>query len=106
MKYALEHRPDGIAAAYAVKQAQAAVSSTKAGFRPSVSAVIQGSMVGEGAFKANQTKEMWSAGIQLSWNIFDNNVTSAQVQQAKADQRKAESAARQQIEQIQIFHLI
>ena len=102
LKYALEHRPDGIAAAYAVKQAQAAVSSTKSGFRPSVSAVIQGSMVGEGAFKANQTKEMWSAGIQLSWNIFDNNVTSAQVQQAKADQRKAESAARQQIEQIQM----
>lgn len=104
LKYALSHRPDGIAATYAVKQAEAAVNSTKSGFRPNVSAVVQGSITGEGAFKADQVggQERWSAGIQLSWNIFDNNVTSAQVQQAKAQQRKAESVARQQIEQIQL----
>ena len=102
LKYALEHRPDGIAAAYAVKQAEAAVKSTKAGFRPNVTAVIRGSMTGEGAFKADQTGEAWSAGIQLSWDIFDNKVTSARVKQAKAEQRKAESVARQQIEQIRL----
>ncbi len=104
LNYALSHRPDGISAMYAVKQAEAAVGSSKAGFRPNISAVVQGSITGEGAFKADQVggQERWSAGIQLSWNIFDNNVTSAQVQQAKAQKRKAESVARQQIEQIQL----
>ena len=102
LKYALEHRPDGISAMYTVKQAEASVESAKSGFRPNVSAVIQGSMTGEGAFKADHIRERWSAGIQLDWNIFDNNVTSAQIQQAKAQVRKAESVARQQIEQIQL----
>lgn len=104
LQYALSHRPDGISATYAVKQAEATVGSTKAGFRPKISAVVQGSITGEGAFKADQAsgQERWSAGINLSWDIFDNNVTAAQVQQAKAQQRKAESVARQQIEQIQL----
>ena len=102
LKYALEHRPDGISAVYAVKQAEASVSATKSGFRPSVSAVVQGYMSGEGAFKADHTREQWAAGINLSWDIFDNKVTSAQVQQAKAQQRKAESQARQQLEQIRL----
>ena len=104
LKYAIEHRPDGIAAAYAVKQAEANVDATRAGFRPTISAVIQGSITGEGAFKADQVggQERWNAGIQLNWDIFDNNMTSAQVQQAKAQQRKAESVARQQLEQIQL----
>lgn len=102
LQYALEHRPDGIAAVYAVKQAEATVDSTKSGFRPTVSAVVQGSIVGEGAFKADHTKERWAAGLQLNWDIFDNHVTSAQVQQAKAQQRKAESQARQQIEIIRL----
>ena len=104
LKYALEHRPDGLAASYAVKQAEANVGATKSGFRPNVSAVVSGSIAGEGAFKADHSggAERWSAGIQLSWDIFDNKVTSAQVQQAKANQRKAESVARQQIEQIRL----
>ena len=104
LNYALSHRPDGISATYAVKQAEAAVDSSKAGFRPNISAVVSGAITGEGAFKADQNsgQERWSAGIQLSWDIFDNNITSAQVQQAKAQQRKAESVARQQIEQIQL----
>ena len=102
LRYALEHRPDGIAATYAVRQAEAAVSSSRSGFRPSVTAIVQGSMVGEGAFKADQTREMWSAGIQVQWDIFDNNVTSAQVRQAQAAQRKAESQARQKIEEISL----
>ena len=102
LQYALEHRPDGIAAVYAVKQAEATVDSTKSGFRPNVSAILTGSMTGEGAFKADHTKERWTAGLQLNWDIFDNHVTSAQVQQAKAQQRKAESQARQQIETIRL----
>lgn len=102
LQYALEHRPDAMAAVYVVKQAEANVDSTKSGFRPTVSAVVQGSITGEGAFKADHSPEQWAAGIRLDWDIFDNHVTSAQVQQAKANQRKALSQARQQIEQVRL----
>lgn len=102
LEYALEHRPDGIAATYAVKSYEASVSQAKAGKLPSVSAAVSGSFAGEGAFKADHTKERWSAGLQMTWNIFDNNVTSAQVHQAQAAQRKAESAAAERIETIRL----
>lgn len=102
LKYALEHRPDGIAAVYEVKRAEASTESAKSGWRPSVSAVVHGYISGEGAFKADHTNEQWSAGVQLNWDIFDNKITSANVQAAKAQQRKAESLARQQLEQIRL----
>ena len=104
VEYALNHRPDGIAANYSVKSYEAAVNQAKAAARPNVSAVVSGSITGEGAFKADHSsgQERWAAGLQMSWNIFDNNVTSAQVNRAKVLQKKAESQAQQQIEKIQL----
>ncbi len=102
LDYALSHRPDGIAAVYAVKRAGADVSSAKAGYRPNISAIVQGSSSGESYLNANHRNERWSIGLEMSWNIFDNGITSAQVQQYKAAERKAESIARQQIETIQL----
>ena len=102
LEYALNHRPDGIAASYAVKQAQAQTAASKSGYRPQVNAVVSGSMSGENVFGTNHNAEQWAVGLQMSWNIFDNGVTSAQVQQYKSAERKAESQALQQIEQIQL----
>jgi len=102
LEYALAHRPDGIAATYAIKQAHAQTSAAKSGYRPNVSAVVQGQMSGENVFGANHNAEQWSVGLQMQWNIFDNGLTSANVHQAKAVERKAESLARQQIEAIQL----
>lgn len=102
LDYALSHRPDGIAAVYAVKRAGADVSTAKAGYRPNISAIVQGNTSGESYFTADHRSERWSVGLEMSWNIFDNGVTSAQVQQYKAAERKAESVARQQIETIQL----
>ena len=102
LEYALAHRPDGIAAIYEIKRAEAQINAAKSGFRPSISAIIQGTMTGEGAFKADQNKEAWAAGIHLEWDIFDNNVTSTQVEQAKSAQRKAESISRQNLETIRL----
>lgn len=102
LEYALAHRPDGIAAIYEIKRAEAQINAAKSGFRPSISAIVQGSMSGEGAFKADQTKENWAAGIHLEWDIFDNNVTSTRVEQAKSAQRKAESIAKQNLETIRL----
>jgi len=102
LDYALSHRPDGIAAVYAVKRAGANVSSAKSGYRPNISAIVQGSSSGESYLNANHRNERWSIGLEMSWSIFDNGITSAQVQQYKAAERKAESIARQQIETIQL----
>lgn len=102
LEYALNHRPDGIAASYAVKQAQAQTAASKSGYRPNVNAVVQGNMSGENVFGTNHDAERWSVGLQMNWNIFDNGVTAAQVEQSKSAERKAESLARQQIEQIQL----
>ena len=100
--YALENRPDGKAARYMVKRATASTDSAKSGYRPTISAIVQGSFAGEGNFTADHTQERWSVGLEMQWNIFDNGVTSSQVEQAKAAERKAESQARQQLETIEL----
>ena len=102
LEYALSHRPDGIAAAYAAKSSEESINSAKAGTRPNVSANVNGFFSGEGVFKADHDRERWSAGLQISWNIFDNNVTSAQIHQAKSAQKKAESQAQEQLETIRL----
>ncbi|MCR5833986.1 MAG: TolC family protein [Selenomonadaceae bacterium] len=102
LDYAIKHRPDGKAAAYAVKSAEANTSATKSGYRPTVSAVASGSIVGEGFMKSDHTAERWSVGLQMQWNIFDNGVTGAQVNQSKAMERRAQSIALQQLETIQL----
>lgn len=102
LKYALSHRPDGIAAVYALKQAQAQTAAAKSGYRPNVNAIMQGQMSGENVFGTNHMAEQWSVGFQINWNIFDNGVTNASVNQAKAVERKAESVSLQQIETIQL----
>ena len=102
LDYALNHRPDGIAAVYAVKTAEANTNAAKSGYRPNVSALIQGSIAGEGVMKADHIGERWSIGLEMNWNIFDNGVTAAQVEQYKTAERRAESQALQQIETIQL----
>lgn len=102
LEYALSHRPDGIAASYAVKRAEAETSAAKSGYRPSVSAIATGAITGEGFMKADHRAEQWTVGFQLNWNIFDNGVTSAQVQQYKAAEQRAQSVALQQLETIQL----
>ena len=100
--YAFKNRPDGVAAQYLAKRATAAKNAAKAGYRPSVAAVVQGNFSGEGNFTAEHYRERWSVGLEIQWNIFDNGITSAQVEQAKAAERKAESQVRQLLETIEL----
>ena len=101
--YALEHRPDGISAAYAVKQAQSQINVAKAGYRPSISASVLGSMTGEKPFETNHgNSEYWQIGLNMQWNIFDNGITEAQVNQAKASKIKAESQLSQNLDRIKL----
>lgn len=91
-EYALEHRPDGKAAAFAVKTAEAQKEAAKSGYRPKVNGVVNRNITGNGPFQ-NERSDSWEAGVTLSWSIFDNGVTAANVHQAKAsvDQYQAEA---------------
>ena len=102
LEYALAHRPDGVAARYMVKRAAASTNAAKSGYRPTIAAVARGNFSGEGNFTADHVQESWAIGLEMQWNIFDNGITSAQVEQAKATERRAESQARQQLEAIEL----
>ena len=93
-QYALQHRPDGIAADYSVKQAEAAVEAAKAGNRPKVTASASDQIGGEHPFDDNHTgSDTWSMGVNASWNVFDNHVTDAVVHEKEAALEKVRQAA-------------
>lgn len=105
--YALIHRPDGIAAERAWKKAEAQMKAAKSGYRPQVDVVVQRTWSGDTPFssdtvKFNEGGDGTNTGLQMSWSIFDNNVTEAQVQQAKAGMRKAEQQLYETQESIQL----
>ena len=101
--YGLLYRADAAAAHYAVKQAEASVRAAEAGYHPTVSAAATRSIAGENAFKDDHTSSnQWAAGLSLSWNLFDNGVTAAQVRSAKASLRKAEEARAATEEQVRL----
>lgn len=81
--YALEHRPDGLAAEYDIKAAEAQKNSAAAGYRPQVSAVGSQSIASNRPFRSERSNA-WSLGLSLSWNVFDNGVTAENVRQAEA----------------------
>ncbi len=89
--YALEHRPDGIAADRAMKAAEAQMRATKAGYRPKIMAQAERVFSGDKAFGTNHAgSDTMSVGVVASWNIFDNNITEAQVEQRKEEVYRAE----------------
>lgn len=92
--YALENRPDYAAAMYSVKQAETAIKVAEADYRPTVSASVSNSFEGDELIKSN-TNRNWQAGLSVSWNIFDNNVTAATVNGRQAALRKSQAAAEQ-----------
>lgn len=92
LSYAFANRPDGLAAAYKIKAAEAAKDAEKAGNRPTISGVANRNIVGNDPFKQERNSN-WQYGVQMTWNFFDNNVTAAKVNAAKAaiEQQKADA---------------
>ena len=99
--YALENRADAAMADYAVKQAESAKKSAKAGWLPTVNASVMKELDTKDPFR-NKTSDRWSAGLTASWNVFDGGITRAQVNQADAAITRAQEAAAQTREQIQL----
>jgi len=90
--YALAHRADGAAADFRVKQAEASKDAQKSGWRPTVQAVANKNIAADRPFRNTRT-ETWEAGAQLNWTLFDNFVTSANVNAAKAQQMQQKAQA-------------
>lgn len=99
--YALKNRPDGIAALYAVKKAEKDIAVVKSNRLPQVNAQVSRIFNGEKAFD-NDHNDSWAAGLYVSWNVFDNNVTSAQVQENEATLRRLQSVYEQTREKIEL----
>ena len=93
-EYALQHRPDYLAAIYAEKVAKAQMDTEKAGYRPQVSGSVK-RQISSGKALFGTEGGGWDAGVQVAWNIFDNGVTQAGVQKAAATvtQSQAETEA-------------
>ena len=101
--YALLNRPDGIAADYAVKQAETAIDIAKAGRRPTVNLAASKAIAGEDPFEDDHvSSDVWSAGVTASWNFFDNNVTNAAIHAAESELREAQETAAATKETIQL----
>ncbi|MBO4401930.1 MAG: TolC family protein [Selenomonadaceae bacterium] len=90
LAYALENRPDGAAALYQVRQAEAQADAAKAGDRPSVTGVASKYIAANGAFQQERSAN-WQIGVRLNWSFFDNNVTKANVNAAKASVESAQA---------------
>ena len=100
-EYALAHRADGIAADYAVRQANAAMEATRGASLPQVSAAASRTVGGDSLFSNNtDSADTWSIGIQANWAAFDNNVTQAQMNRKRAAVHKLQQAAEDTREQI------
>lgn len=97
--YARSNRPDVLIADYQVAIAEAGVQQAKAGYMPKVSAQASKSWAGDSPFGSEETDRRygqnnnWTAGLVVSWDIWDNNVTQSKVNQSKAAVAKAEAAA-------------
>ena len=83
--------------------AEAAVETAKAGYQPTVNAVVNKSIGGEKPFRHDHTSsDSWSAGVNASWNVFDNGLTQASVKSANMALAKAQEEAAQTDDQIRL----
>ena len=101
LKYAFEHRPDIFVADYAVKQAETNIESAKSSKRPQVNAVVAKTFNGESPF-TDKHSESWTAGLSMTWNLFDNNVTAAQIHENEATVKRLQSAENQIRESVEL----
>jgi hypothetical protein len=79
------------------------MQSAKSGNKPTVSAVALKSIAGGDPFgDDHKSSDAWKAGVTMTWNVFDNNITQAQVKQQEAALYKAEQEAARTREGIQL----
>ncbi|MCI6159418.1 MAG: TolC family protein [Selenomonadaceae bacterium] len=81
--YAYRNRKDLKVAEYDMKQKELAITSAKAGYQPELSLSVGTNVIDKDWHPSTDNKTGISAGVGLSWNLFDSGVTKAEVQEAK-----------------------
>ena len=85
---ALTNRLDLKASEYELEQQELSIKAAKAGYKPSVNLTIGGGYSSQ--FRpSSDNSYSTSAGLGLSWNIFDSGVTKAKVDAAIAERDSA-----------------
>ncbi len=90
-EFAMLRRPDKIAASFDVKQAEAQVDVAAAGYKPKVNASYTRNISDNRPFLRDGRTETWSAGLNMSMNVFDNAITTANVDAAKSNVDRAKA---------------
>ena len=94
LDYAKTHRPDGVAADYGIKLADANKDIAKAAYFPKVTGGLGDSISGDKPFSSERTNSL-TISLGITWSIFDNGVTAANVAQADALKEQSEEEAEQ-----------
>lgn len=101
--YAILHRPDLFQKEYALRQSKAEMESAKSSARPQVDAKASKSFAGDAPFKSNMdAQDSWKVGLSLNWDIWDNQVTKAQVSRKQAAVRRAEAELNDKINDVKL----
>ena len=82
--YAHLHRKDLLVDAYKVEQKEQSVKAAKAGYLPSVD-LSMGTTQANDFHPSSDSALSFSAGVGVSWQIFDSGVTRAQVDSAETE---------------------
>lgn len=82
--YAHLHRKDLLVDAYKVEQKEQSVKAAKAGYLPSID-LSMGTSQSNDFHPSSDSALSFSAGVGVSWQIFDSGVTRAQVDSAETE---------------------
>ena len=82
--YAHLHRKDLLVDAYKVEQKEQSVKAAKAGYLPSID-LSMGTSQSNDFHPSSDSALSFSAGVGVSWQVFDSGVTKAQVDSAETE---------------------
>lgn len=82
--YAFANRKDILIDEYTIRQKELSVDMAKAGYLPNVNLNVGANQSSE-FHPSSDSSHGVSAGVGVSWNVFDSGVTKAEVDAAKAD---------------------
>jgi outer membrane protein TolC len=103
LSQALRDRPELTTLRKAEKLREEDVITAKAGTRPSLQAF--GGYAGRNSnYSTDPAKDIsgWQAGVQMSWSIFDGNLTRGKVMQARSLKEKADADLDDEIRRIEL----
>lgn len=98
--YAMLHRAELVQSTMAVKAAEEAIKSAKAGYMPTLAANASKSWAGNDWDGTDN--DGWTVGATVSWSLWDGGTTSEGIKVAEADLEKAKEANYQYMDKINL----